>query len=65
MTWTGLDHVFHTARKDQAAIEFNLKMARAEITFSSFGLAQDSVNDHAEMKQKTVIPLDNYNLRVA
>ena len=33
LTWTGLDHVFQTARKDQSAIEFNLKMARSEISF--------------------------------
>lgn len=55
-TWTGLDYVFQVSKKEKAAIDFNLKMAQAKITFSSLETASG---------QKTVIPLDNQNLRVA
>src|ERR1043165_8623635 len=58
-TWTGLDYVFQLSRKEKTAIDFNNKMAHAKIAFSSLDDAQDST------KQKTVIPLDNQNLRVA
>ncbi len=58
-TWTGLDHIFQISRKEDNAIDFNTKMAQASIAFSSLGEEQDTG------KQKTVIPLDNQNLRVA
>jgi hypothetical protein len=60
-TWTGLDHVFQNSRKGNAALDFNSKMAFAEIAFSPFG-TDESIQTE---KQKTVIPLDQYNLRVA
>lgn len=60
-TWTGLDYVFQISRKEKSAIDFNSKMAHAKIAFSSF----DSSQDASGARQKTVIPLDNQNLRVA
>ena len=64
-TWTGLDNVFQNSRKGKAALDFNIKMASSKITFSSFGTVQDPNTENPDTKQKTVIPLDNYNLRVA
>ena len=58
-TWTGLDYIFQISRKEKNAIDFNTKMAQASIAFSSLNEEQDAG------KQKTVIPLDNQNLRVA
>lgn len=55
-TWTGLDYVFQISKKEKSAIDFNLKMAQAKISFSSLESAGG---------QKTVIPLDSQNLRVA
>lgn len=55
MTWTGLDHVFQISRKSKSNLDFNKRMSVAKIAFSSF----DSAG------QKTVIPIDNQNLRVA
>jgi len=60
-TWTGLDYVFQISRKEKSAIDFNSKMAHAKIAFSSFDATQDATGS----RQKTVIPLDNQNLRVA
>ncbi len=60
-TWTGLDYVFQISAKEKSAIDFNSKMAQAKIAFSSFDAAQDATGS----RQKTVIPLDNQNLRVA
>ena len=60
-TWTGLDCVFQISGKEKSAIDFNSKMAQAKIAFSSFDSAQDATGS----RQKTVIPLDNQNLRVA
>ncbi len=60
-TWTGLDYVFQISRKEKSSIDFNSKMAQAKIAFSSFDAAQDATGS----RQKTVIPLDNQNLRVA
>ena len=62
--WTGLDNVFQNSRKGKEDIDFNSRMAFAEIAFSPFGTEEDQANP-ADSKQKTVIPLDNYNLRVA
>jgi hypothetical protein len=62
-TWTGLDNVFQNARKGNPALDFNSRMAFAEISFSPFG--EPGAPDNTDTKQKTVIPLDNYNLRVA
>ena len=64
-TWTGLDHVFQNSRKSQSALDFNSKMAFAEIAFSPYGAEQNGIAENPEAKQKTVIPLDSYNLRVA
>jgi hypothetical protein len=61
MTWTGLDHVFQISNKNKSSLDFNSKMAIAEITFSSFS----AVENGDEAKQKSVIPLDNNNLRIA
>ncbi len=63
-TWTGLDQVFQVARKEKSAIDFNYKMANAQISFSSFGVTENTTTSN-EPKQKSVIPLDGYNLRVA
>lgn len=64
MTWTGLDQVFQNARKNKDSLEFNTKMSHAAITFSSMDAEQST--DVVEMqKQKTVIPFDDSNLRVA
>lgn len=54
-TWTGMDYVFQISKKEKSALDFNSKMAFAKISFSSFDTNP----------QKTVIPLDNQNLRVA
>lgn len=62
-TWTGLDLVFQTSRKDQSTLDFNTKMASAQITFSSFAAVQET--DTETPRQKSVIPMDNNNLRVA
>lgn len=64
-TWTGLDFIFQNSRKNKPAIDFNIKMAASKITFSSLGVAQESDSDSIVPKQKSVIPLDNNNLRVA
>lgn len=58
MTWTGLDLVFQNSRNSKATLDFNAKMAKASISFCSL----DSQNAR---KHKSVIPLDNNNLRVA
>ena len=64
MTWTGLDYVFQISRKSQSALQFNSKMANAQIAFSSFEPIQ--ISDTEELaRPKTVIPMDNNNLRVA
>ena len=60
-TWTGLDYVFQISRKEKSAIDFNTKMAQAKIAFSSLDGQQDATGS----RQKTVIPLDGQNLRVA
>lgn len=60
-TWTGLDYVFQISRKEKSAIDFNTKMAQATIGFSSL----DDTQDATGARQKTVIPLDGQNLRVA
>jgi hypothetical protein len=57
LTWTGLDLVFQNTRNSKATLEFNEKMAKASVSFSSLA-AQGR-------KHKSVIPLDNNNLRVA
>ena len=54
-TWTGLDCVFQISGKEKSAIDFNRKMAQAKIAFTSM----------ENTTQKTVIPLDSQNLRVA
>jgi hypothetical protein len=54
-TWTGMDYVFQISKKENSALDFNSRMAFAQISFSSFDTSQ----------QKTVIPLDGQNLRVA
>jgi hypothetical protein len=64
-TWTGLDHVFQNSRKGKSDLDFNSKMAFAEIAFSPFGVEQGEKLNEPDNRQKTVIPLDNYNLRVA
>ena len=61
MTWTGLDHVFQISKKSKSALDFNSKMALAKITFSSL----EDIQATDAGKQRTVIPLDNNNLRVA
>ncbi|MDB5281465.1 MAG: hypothetical protein JWO06_540 [Bacteroidota bacterium] len=61
MTWTGLDNVFQNTRKNKSALDFNSRMAFAAIKFSSF----DTVVEAETKQQKTVIPFDNSNLRVA
>jgi hypothetical protein len=61
--WTGLDNVFQNSRKSKSALDFNSRMAFAEMAFSPFGNEESNMAE-AESK-KTVIPLDNYNLRVA
>jgi hypothetical protein len=63
--WTGLDNVFQNSRKGKEDLDFNSKMAFAEIAFSPFGNEEEVIAENAESKPKTVIPLDNYNLRVA
>lgn len=55
MTWTGLDLVFQISQSSKEAMDFSAKMAKASIAFSS-------LDAHTH---KTVIPLDNNNLRVA
>ena len=65
MTWTGLDHVFQNSRKANSALDFNSRMAYAQITFSSFEAMQQPAEDAVGARQKTVIPVDDYNLRVA
>ncbi len=62
MTWTGLDSVFQIAKKSSAALDFNSKMAEAKIKFNSL---EETQTLNAEKAQKTVIPIDNNNLRVA
>lgn len=64
LTWTGLDQVFQTSRKNKVELDFNLKMASAEIMFCSFGL-NVTENSIEQAKPKTVIPMDQNNLRVA
>ena len=64
-TWTGLDFIFQNSRKNKPAIDFNIKMAASKITFSSLGVAQETDADTFVPKQKSIIPLDNNNLRVA
>lgn len=59
-TWTGLDYVFQLSKKEKPSIDFNDRMAHASISFSSLEEMQA-----ASGKQKTIIPLDNQNLRVA
>ena len=63
-TWTGLDLVFQNSRKDQSTLDFNSKMATAEITFSSFAVVQEPANVDIS-RPKSVIPMDYNNLRVA
>ncbi|MBP6731302.1 MAG: hypothetical protein KA149_04545 [Chitinophagales bacterium] len=58
MTWTGLDHVFQISRKGKSTLDFNKRMSVAKIAFSSFEATEAG-------HQKTVIPIDNQNLRVA
>lgn len=62
MTWTGLDHVFQIAKKSSSALDYNSKMAEAQIKFNSL---EETQSMNTEKAQKTVIPLDNNNLRVA
>ncbi len=62
-TWTGLDLVFQTSRKEQSTLDFSSKMATAQITFSSFGAVQET--EAETPRHKSVIPMDNNNLRVA
>lgn len=38
LIWTGLEMVFVQAKKEQPAIDFNLKMATAKLTFITFGI---------------------------
>jgi len=65
MTWTGLDHVFQNSRKSKSALDYNTMMASATMAFSSFDAALEVTEDGVAAKQKTVIPFDNSNLRVA
>ena len=65
MTWTGLDHVFQNSRKAKSNLHYNSMMAHASIAFSSFESIQSTENQDAANKQKTVIPFDDCNLRVA
>ncbi len=60
MTWTGLDHVFQISRKGKSTLDFNKRMSVAKIAFSSFETMEDDAGN-----KKTVIPIDNQNLRVA
>jgi hypothetical protein len=53
MTWTGLDLVFQISKNSKEQMDFSEKMSKASIAFSSPDAA------------KSVIPLDNNNLRVA
>ncbi len=65
MIWTGLDHIFQNSRKDKPTLDFNLKMANAEISFSSFAVATNTEADGGTItKKKKAIPCGN-NLRIA
>ena len=59
LTWTGLDMIFQQSKKEEDTIQFNLKMARAQLTFASFGMSAD-----LDTVGSKVIPCGN-NLRVA
>ncbi len=66
MTWTGLDHIFQNSRKAKSNLHYNSMMAHARIAFSSFDTAITSAaTEEVVTKQKTVIPFDDCNLRVA
>ena len=66
VTWTGMDNVFQISRKNKSALDFNSKMVHAEITFSSVdAIIQEAASESPGSRQKTVIPIDNNNLRVA
>jgi hypothetical protein len=65
MTWTGLDHVFQNSRKAKSNLHYNSMMAHAHIAFSSFDSIQNAEAQEAAKQQKTVIPFDDCNLRVA
>ncbi|HWB64841.1 MAG TPA: hypothetical protein VG603_15095 [Chitinophagales bacterium] len=66
MSWTGLDHVFQNSRKAKATLHYNSMMAHASIEFSSFGeKTSEGTVDINTKQQKTVIPFDDSNLRVA
>lgn len=48
LIWTGLEMVFVQAKKEQPAIDFNLKMATAKLTFITFNMPAEFTNDQAE-----------------
>ena len=64
LCWTGLDMIFAQSKKEQTTIDFNLKMARAQLTFASFGMVAEVANGEETQGATKVIPCGN-NLRIA
>lgn len=64
LTWTGLDMIFQQSKKEKPTIDFNLKMARAQLTFSSFGVISNPEHPEETAVVSKVIPCGN-NLRIA